>query len=66
VLESRSLRQSYRYVLTPEGHKALDEIETCHCRPRLAGLLVVCPECDTVFGYLTELNAPDGRFDKKG
>ena len=40
------------YVVTEQGRLDLLTVPTCHCTPRLEGLLFVCPECDTVYGSL--------------
>ena len=49
-----------RYVLTDEGREAMRVYATCACRPKMAGLLIQCPDCGTVFGSLRD-NADWGR-----
>lgn len=50
----KSLERLDRYVVTPEGHYDIDHAPTCNCNPRLAGLLVVCETCGTVYGSVRE------------
>lgn len=42
------------YVITEQGRLDLYAGDLCRCNPRLAGLLVECPECGTVYGSLRE------------
>jgi len=42
------------YVITERGRLDLHVTATCHCNPRLAGLLIECPECGTVYGSLRD------------
>jgi hypothetical protein len=43
-----------RYVVTEQGRLDAESAPTCYCRPILAGLLVACPDCGTVFGSLRD------------
>lgn len=51
---SPMVRGSSGYVLTELGHLALKSLDSCACCPKLAGLLLVCPICDTVFAHLKD------------
>jgi hypothetical protein len=46
--------QSCGYVITEAGRYDLHLGETCQCNPRLAGLLVECAKCGTVYGSLRD------------
>jgi len=45
---------SGRYVVTPEGHRALNETPTCTCTRVVWRGMIVCQECDTVYGILRQ------------
>lgn len=40
--------------VTARGKEAAQDPEICHCVPKLAGLLLICPLCDTVYGSLRD------------
>jgi len=42
------------YVLTEQGRLDLLTVATCDCNPRLAGLLIQCPDCGTIYGSLRD------------
>ncbi|HEX4716484.1 MAG TPA: hypothetical protein VH164_16315 [Ktedonobacteraceae bacterium] len=42
------------YVITEAGRLAWRTAPNCDCKPRIAGLLVVCTECGTVWGHLKD------------
>lgn len=65
MVESRSLRQSYRYVVTIEGRRAIDDATVCMCKPRIAGLLVACEACGTVYGHLSDRTYDDVQRGKR-
>jgi hypothetical protein len=48
---------THGYVVTPEGHEALNTADECACEVRLAGLLFECPHCGTVYGSLRDQDA---------
>ena len=49
-----------RYVVTEQGRHDLVVAETCHCDPRLEGLLFMCSDCGTIYGSLRN----SGPFDQ--
>lgn len=51
---SRSVPAASGYVVTEQGKLDLLTLETCQCNPRLAGLLVVCECCGTVYGSVKD------------
>lgn len=55
-----SLRAPSRYVITEAGHEASVEPGRCDCQVALAGLLLMCHKCDTVYGSLRDMSV--GRF----
>jgi hypothetical protein len=62
----RSVRDSCRFVLTPEGRDALHSSEVCSC-PSLSivGGLLSCLECGTVYGKLSMIGGGSPRQDFK-
>jgi len=46
--------RSIRYVVTERGRLDLELARRCECNPRLAGLLIECPDCGTVYGSLRD------------
>jgi hypothetical protein len=44
--------QEAGYVITEQGRHDLLCVPTCHCDPKLEGLLFMCHECGTVYGSL--------------
>jgi hypothetical protein len=42
------------YVVTEQGRLDLEQVPTCECNPKLAGLLLECPECGTIYGSLRD------------
>jgi len=42
------------WVITEQGRHDLLCVPTCHCNPRLEGLLFMCPDCETVYGSLRD------------
>ena len=62
---STSVPAGFRYVLTPEGRKALKSAEACTCVPRIQGLLLVCVECETVYGNMSTLVHMNERYRDK-
>jgi hypothetical protein len=54
------------YVITERGRLDLHTAPRCNCNPRLAGLLIECPECGTVYGSLRDSAAwGSGAYDRK-
>lgn len=54
------------WTVTEKGHHDLRNAETCRCQPRLAGLLVECMHCGTVYGHLNEaMNRLNGSAEYK-
>lgn len=51
-------REEPRYVLTEKGKYDLLFHQDCDCNPRLAGILIQCPDCGTVFGSISEALSP--------
>jgi hypothetical protein len=51
-----SARASDRWCITEKGHYDLLVAGTCDCDPRLAGLLLECPKCGTVYGSVRNWN----------
>lgn len=47
-----SVDESVRYVLTEKGAFDLMCAPLCSCNPRLAGLLLECPDCGTIYGSI--------------
>lgn len=61
-----SVAGSGGYVVTEKGSHDLRVADQCACNPRLAGLLIECPECGTVYGSLREdFGRPSHMYDKK-
>jgi hypothetical protein len=50
----RSVSEQEGYVLTERGRLDLETAEECECSPRLAGLLIECPECGTIYGSVRD------------
>lgn len=48
------LRPGNGWVVTEEGRHDLATAPTCNCKPKLDGLLMSCPDCGTVYGYLRD------------
>jgi len=42
------------YWITEQGRLDLRTARVCRCNPRLAGLLIECAECGTVYGSVKE------------
>jgi len=65
----RATREDSReggYVITERGRLDLQAAPPCNCNPRLAGLLIECAECGTVYGSLRDSAAwGAGRGDWK-
>jgi hypothetical protein len=55
MADTRSVAASCGFVLTAEGRQALREAPTCACRVQFDGGLLVCPDCDTVYGLAREM-----------
>lgn len=53
------------FVLTPEGRDALLDADVCICAPKLAGLLLQCPDCGTVWGSLRQVDQHSDRGASK-
>lgn len=51
---SSSVRSSDRWTITVRGREDLANCDTCSCRVQLAGLIVECRVCGTVYGNLRE------------
>jgi hypothetical protein len=51
---SKSLERGDRYVVTEAGSHDLRCVPTCDCNPKLAGLLIVCDGCGTVYGSVRD------------
>ena len=49
-----SVAHTEGFVLTAAGHEALLHAEVCECQVKLEGLLVVCRDCGTVYGYMRD------------
>jgi hypothetical protein len=54
VRTKRSVEAEGRYVITEQGRHDLIVNETCKCNPHLAGLLIECGMCGTVYGTVRE------------
>lgn len=55
------------WVITDLGRRAYEDLPICTCRPTLTGIMVSCPDCGTVYGYLKDglANRPKAqRFSK--
>jgi len=50
----RSVSAADRYQITEQGRYDLIMLPTCQCNPHLAGLLIVCDRCGTVYGSVRE------------
>lgn len=50
----KSIERLDRYTVTEQGRLDLLTVATCKCNPRLAGLLVVCEDCGTVYGSVRD------------
>ena len=50
----KSVERLDRYVVTEKGSHDLRVVDTCNCNPHLAGLLIVCEDCGTVYGSVRE------------
>ena len=63
---SRSVEAAGRYVLTEKGRYDLHMAPDCQCNPKLAGLLIVCDGCGTVYGSVREsMDWGRGRAEKR-
>jgi hypothetical protein len=51
---SRSVPAGAGWTITERGRLDVETAPTCDCNPRLAGLLIECPECGTVYGSLRD------------
>jgi hypothetical protein len=64
--DSQSYPAAGRYVITEQGRYDLHLSETCQCNPRLAGLLIECAKCGTIYGTLRDrLGEPVHNRDKR-
>jgi hypothetical protein len=46
------VRSTDRWTITDVGRSDLRTCEQCRCQVKVAGVLVECRECGTVYGYL--------------
>jgi hypothetical protein len=46
------------FLITEQGHNAIDGTTACECVYVRAGALLMCDECGTVYGRLTSPWAP--------
>lgn len=53
------------YVVTEAGSHDLRVAPTCSCNPRLAGLLIECPDCGTIYGSLRDSIGRGGYVEPK-
>jgi hypothetical protein len=61
-----SVNQSCHFVVTPEGRDALLSSEVCLCpNLEIAGGLLSCPACGTVYGKLSAIGSGSSRQDFK-
>jgi hypothetical protein len=51
---AKSIERVDRYTVTEKGSHDLRTVATCDCNPKLAGLLIVCDCCGTVYGSVRE------------
>jgi hypothetical protein len=51
----RSVAATCGYVLTAEGREALREADMCACQIVMDGGLIVCRDCDTVYGTIAQV-----------
>jgi len=54
VRASRKQEYPDGYVITERGRLDLVAAPVCNCNPRLAGLLIECPDCGTIYGSLRD------------
>lgn len=54
---ARSVNASCAFVVTPYGHEALRDAPVCNCVVKIAGALLLCPLCETVYGRLSDVVA---------
>jgi len=66
VRATPSVARDEGYVVTEAGRHDRIVIETCCCNPRLAGLLIECPECGTIYGTLRDSLDRGRGYDRKG
>lgn len=57
-------RPSDRWTITEQGKLDLEQLPTCHCDPKLAGLLFMCPECGTVFGSIRDSTVTSSSYGR--
>jgi hypothetical protein len=55
VNDARSVRGSCGYVLTDMGRAALEERQLCACRIVLDGGILLCRDCETIYGLLSQV-----------
>ena len=51
----RSVAASCGFVLTAKGREALKEAQLCACRIVMDGGLLMCRDCDTVYGLTSQI-----------
>lgn len=49
-----SVARAAGYVLTEKGRYDLEAADRCDCNPRLAGILIECPDCGTIYGSVRD------------
>lgn len=55
-MTTKSSVADVRYTLTEAGRAALaEDLGTCSCEMKIAGLLLQCPHCLTIYGYLRSI-----------
>jgi hypothetical protein len=60
-----SVKPQRGWWITERGRLDLQTCKQCLCNPRLAGLLIECPECGTIYGTLREGWGDGHGFDKR-
>jgi hypothetical protein len=50
--------EGVRWVVTPEGREAAEQLELCMCEVKLVGVYAHCPQCKTVYGYIKDMFRP--------
>lgn len=51
---TESVSAESRYWITEQGRYDLIMAQTCQCNPHLAGLLIECAKCGTIYGTLRD------------
>jgi hypothetical protein len=54
VKATESVSAESRWAITEQGRYDLIMAQTCQCNPHLAGLLIECAKCGTVYGSVRD------------